>query len=123
MRRLPPEAYQDLVRRALAEDVGAGDVTTDATVPPGQRARGRGAESVVAQRQRVQPVPPRRVGKGADGRAAGVGLVQVRSMFISDRPGASVVPRLSCVRVYLSALVIELVLQSQSAVMSRGLDG
>jgi nicotinate-nucleotide pyrophosphorylase (carboxylating) len=40
MRRLPPEAYQDLVRRALAEDVGAGDVTTDATVPPGQRARG-----------------------------------------------------------------------------------
>src|SRR4051794_15826771 len=40
MRRLPPEAYQDLVRRALAEDVGAGDVTTDATVPPTQRARG-----------------------------------------------------------------------------------
>jgi len=40
MRRLPPEAYRDLVRRALAEDVGAGDVTTDATVPSAQRARG-----------------------------------------------------------------------------------
>jgi nicotinate-nucleotide pyrophosphorylase (carboxylating) len=32
--------YRDLVRRALAEDVGAGDVTTVATVP--ERARGRG---------------------------------------------------------------------------------
>ena len=29
----------DLVRRALAEDVGDGDVTTRATVPPGARAR------------------------------------------------------------------------------------
>ena len=40
MRPLPPDAYRDLVRRALAEDVGAGDVTTDATVPSAQRARG-----------------------------------------------------------------------------------
>jgi nicotinate-nucleotide pyrophosphorylase (carboxylating) len=31
----------DLVRRALQEDVGSGDVTTRATVPPGTRARGR----------------------------------------------------------------------------------
>lgn len=30
----------DIVRRALAEDVGPGDVTTDATVPASQRARG-----------------------------------------------------------------------------------
>jgi nicotinate-nucleotide pyrophosphorylase (carboxylating) len=30
-----------LVRRALAEDVGPGDVTTRATVPPGTRARAR----------------------------------------------------------------------------------
>jgi hypothetical protein len=42
-------------------------------------------------------------------------------MFISDRPGASVVPRLSSVRAYLSALAAELVLQSQAAGMSRGL--
>ena len=40
MRRLRPEDYQDIVRRALAEDIGSGDVTTDATVPAGQRARG-----------------------------------------------------------------------------------
>ena len=30
-----------IVRRALDEDVGAGDVTTRATVPPGARARAR----------------------------------------------------------------------------------
>jgi nicotinate-nucleotide pyrophosphorylase (carboxylating) len=31
----------DIVRRALAEDVGAGDLTTGATVPPGARGRAR----------------------------------------------------------------------------------
>jgi nicotinate-nucleotide pyrophosphorylase (carboxylating) len=37
---LPPAAYEDLVRRALAEDIGPGDVTTVATVDRDQRARG-----------------------------------------------------------------------------------
>jgi len=32
--------YHDLVRRALEEDVRSGDITTDATVPAHQRARG-----------------------------------------------------------------------------------
>src|SRR6476469_6984049 len=32
---------EDVVRRALAEDIGAGDLTTQATVPPGTRARAR----------------------------------------------------------------------------------
>src|SRR3954453_13571951 len=40
MQPLPPEAYRDIVRRALAEDLGAGDVTTEATVQAAQRARG-----------------------------------------------------------------------------------
>ena len=35
---LPMEAYQETVRAALAEDIGAGDVTTAATVDPGQSA-------------------------------------------------------------------------------------
>ena len=35
---LPPEAYRELVRQALAEDIGRGDVTTAATVSPEQRA-------------------------------------------------------------------------------------
>lgn len=38
--RLDPSVYRELVRRALAEDLGWGDVTTEATVLPEQRARG-----------------------------------------------------------------------------------
>jgi nicotinate-nucleotide pyrophosphorylase (carboxylating) len=37
---LDPAAYEDVVRRALAEDVGSGDVTTQATVPAGTRGAG-----------------------------------------------------------------------------------
>jgi len=36
---LSPDLYVDLVRRALAEDIGAGDVTTRATIPAEARAR------------------------------------------------------------------------------------
>jgi nicotinate-nucleotide pyrophosphorylase (carboxylating) len=34
---LEPDVYRDLVRRALAEDVGAGDITTAATIAPAHR--------------------------------------------------------------------------------------
>ncbi|MBA3866555.1 MAG: carboxylating nicotinate-nucleotide diphosphorylase [Solirubrobacterales bacterium] len=37
----PGEPLQDLVARALAEDVGAGDVTTESTVPEAAHARAR----------------------------------------------------------------------------------
>ena len=37
---LDPSQYRDIVRRALDEDVGAGDITTDATIGPNQQARG-----------------------------------------------------------------------------------
>jgi nicotinate-nucleotide pyrophosphorylase (carboxylating) len=40
MTGLPLEAYRDLVRRALEEDLGAGDVTSAAIVSAGTRARG-----------------------------------------------------------------------------------
>jgi nicotinate-nucleotide pyrophosphorylase (carboxylating) len=40
MRPLLSDQYRDIVRRALAEDLGSGDVTTNATVRPDQRARG-----------------------------------------------------------------------------------
>jgi nicotinate-nucleotide pyrophosphorylase (carboxylating) len=36
---LDPESYRDLVRRALAEDIGSGDVTTKATVDATHQAR------------------------------------------------------------------------------------
>jgi len=38
--QLPEDAVADLVSRALAEDVGPGDVTAEALVPAGARARG-----------------------------------------------------------------------------------
>ena len=37
---LPPEAYRELVRQALAEDRGKGDATSAATITTGSRARG-----------------------------------------------------------------------------------
>jgi len=37
---LDPALYREIVRRALAEDLGWGDVTTDATIPPELRAKG-----------------------------------------------------------------------------------
>jgi nicotinate-nucleotide pyrophosphorylase (carboxylating) len=37
--RLDPAVYRDVVRRAVAEDVGPGDVTTWAIVPPGSQGR------------------------------------------------------------------------------------
>ena len=37
---LDPALYREIVRRALAEDLGWGDVTTEGTVSPDQRARG-----------------------------------------------------------------------------------
>ena len=40
MAPLDPAAYRDLVRAALREDVGSGDITTESTVTPSQNARG-----------------------------------------------------------------------------------
>jgi nicotinate-nucleotide pyrophosphorylase (carboxylating) len=39
-RQLHPEAYRELVRQALIEDIGPGDITTEAIVPAEQRGRG-----------------------------------------------------------------------------------
>jgi len=40
MNTLDPAQYRDIVRRALEEDIGGGDVTSEATVPRDQPARG-----------------------------------------------------------------------------------
>ena len=40
MKEIEPAVYSELVRRALEEDLGAGDITTDATVPGDRRAHG-----------------------------------------------------------------------------------
>jgi nicotinate-nucleotide pyrophosphorylase (carboxylating) len=41
MTPLDPAEYRDLVRRAVAEDVGSGDLTSQLVVPPGATATGR----------------------------------------------------------------------------------
>ena len=58
---------EPLVRRALAEDVGSGDVTTEATVPAGARARARITQKppgvlfgLDAARARLRPARPGR---------------------------------------------------------------
>ena len=38
---LDPSSYRELLRRFLAEDFGAGDITTNMVVPAGRRARGQ----------------------------------------------------------------------------------
>src|SRR5579872_4799565 len=38
--KLHPADYRDIVRRALEEDIGSGDITTAATVSPSRGARG-----------------------------------------------------------------------------------
>jgi len=48
---LEPALYREVVRRALAEDLGWGDITTEATIPPDARARARlvaGTRCVIA---------------------------------------------------------------------------
>jgi nicotinate-nucleotide pyrophosphorylase (carboxylating) len=40
MQALDPAQYRDIVRRALEEDIGGGDVTSEATVPEDEPARG-----------------------------------------------------------------------------------
>jgi nicotinate-nucleotide pyrophosphorylase (carboxylating) len=40
MKTLDPAQYRDIIRRALEEDIGGGDVTSEATVPRDRQARG-----------------------------------------------------------------------------------
>jgi len=40
MTALDPALYRELVQRAVREDVGAGDITTETLVPPGAQGRG-----------------------------------------------------------------------------------
>ena len=56
---LDPALYREAVRRALAEDLGWGDVTTEATVPSGGRVR-QPVRSRVEQRVELTRLPSHR---------------------------------------------------------------
>ena len=107
---MDPSVFRDLVRRALDEDVREGDVTTDATVPPSQRARGvflAKADCVIAGldvaveafRQLDADVEvPTRVSDG-DACQAGSCLAEVRgsarALLIGERTALNFLQRLS----------------------------
>jgi len=110
---LDPDAYRDLVRRALDEDVGAGDITTDATVPASTRARGvflakadlvlAGLEVAFEAFRQVGAAAdaPRFVARRTDGDrcAAGEEIAEVaasaRTLLIGERTALNFLQRLS----------------------------
>jgi nicotinate-nucleotide pyrophosphorylase (carboxylating) len=120
MRPLPPEAYRDIVRRALAEDVGTGDVTTEATVPAEQRARGvflvkarcvlAGLEVAAETFRQLEPSVAVRFSK-SDGDACepgeeiGVVTGLARTLLIGERTALNFLQRLSGIATRARAFV------------------
>ncbi|HUK36724.1 MAG TPA: carboxylating nicotinate-nucleotide diphosphorylase [Vicinamibacterales bacterium] len=122
---LDPRDYQDIVRRALDEDLidatgAARDVTTDATVPAGLRARGRfvvKAECVVAGLEvafecfrALEPDAEIAVFK-SDGAACNAGdvpaevVASARTLLIGERTALNFLQRLSGVATLASRFV------------------
>ena len=108
----PPgrDTYEDLVRRALAEDIGAGDVTTEATVPAGARGRGTllaksplvvaGLDVATEAFRQLDPsvVVEVRWGDGAHVQAQdGIAVVtgQARGLLTAERTALNILQRLS----------------------------
>lgn len=120
MPRLPLEAYQDIVRRALAEDVGAGDVTTEATVPIVQRARGvflvkgpcvlAGVDVAVETFRQLEPsVDVRFLKNDGDacvlGDEAGEVVGLARTLLVGERTALNFLQRLSGIATQARAFV------------------
>jgi nicotinate-nucleotide pyrophosphorylase (carboxylating) len=104
------ETYADLIRAALAEDIGAGDVTSAATIPEGLRARGTllaksplvvaGLDLAAETFRQLDPavVFEVRWGDGAHAQAGDViGVVtgQARAMLTAERTALNILQRLS----------------------------
>src|ERR1700760_430091 len=100
----------DLIDRALAEDVGGGDVTTEATVPEGARARATirqkapgvisGLAAAEAVFRRVDPdVTTERLGPEGEWREAGALVLRVegsaRGLLTAERTALNFLGRLS----------------------------
>jgi nicotinate-nucleotide pyrophosphorylase (carboxylating) len=110
MQPLPPDAYRAIVRRALEEDIGAGDVTTGATVPPDQRARGiflvkapavlAGIEVALETFRQLEPLIRAEFSKHDGDRCeAGVEIGDViglaRTLLVAERTALNFLQRLS----------------------------
>ena len=115
METLNPDLYRDIVRRALDEDIGAGDVTTEAMVPRAQQARGvflAKGDCVIAGldvafeafRQIAETEkgpPPLFKGAKRDGDASGAGEIiaevtgSARTLLVGERTALNFLQRLS----------------------------
>jgi nicotinate-nucleotide pyrophosphorylase (carboxylating) len=120
MRHLRAEEYQDIVRRALAEDVGSGDVTTEATVPAEQRARGvflvkqacvlAGIDVAAETFRQLQPdVDVRFTRQDGDGCTVGDIIGEVtglaRTLLVGERTALNFLQRLSGIATRARAFV------------------
>src|SRR5439155_15683862 len=110
MRPLPPDQYREIVRRALAEDLGAGDVTTDATVRPDQQARGvflaksdcvlAGVDIALESFRQLEPAV-RTTFRKSDGEYANAGesfgevIGSARTLLVAERTALNFLQRLS----------------------------
>jgi nicotinate-nucleotide pyrophosphorylase (carboxylating) len=107
---MDPGSYREIVRRALAEDLGWGDVTTEATVDPGLRARGEivakcdcviaGLEMAAEAFRQLDPVVAFTVKKPDGSRCThGEIVAEVRGaaapMLTAERTALNLVQRLS----------------------------
>ena len=107
---LDPGLYREIVRRALAEDLGWGDVTTDATVPAELRARGiilakspcviAGVEVAAEAFRQLDPAVVFTVRHGDGSRCApGDVIVEVRgmaaSMLTAERTALNLMQRMT----------------------------
>jgi len=107
---LDPTEYRDIVRRALEEDVRSGDITTDATVPASQRARGvflakgdcviAGIDIAIEAFRQLEPGISATIWK-RDGEACRVGdvIAEVRGparvLLVAERTALNFLQRLS----------------------------
>jgi nicotinate-nucleotide pyrophosphorylase (carboxylating) len=108
---LDPQSYRDIVRRALDEDLGAaGDITTNATVPAGARARGvflvkadcvlAGLDVAVEAFRILEPAVQVAIHKGDGERCAPGDVVaevtgDARTLLVGERTALNFLQRLS----------------------------
>ena len=110
MSPLLPDAYREIVQRALAEDIGTGDVTTEATVAATQRARGiflaksdcvlAGLDVALEAFRQLEPTIKATLHKqDGDHAAAGESIGEVvgsaRTLLIAERTALNFLQRLS----------------------------
>ena len=118
---LDPQSYRDIVRRALDEDLAtAGDITTDATVPAGVRARGQflvksdcvlaGLDVALESFRILEPGVQVSVRKGDGERCAAGDIVAevvgtARTLLIGERTALNFLQRLSGIATRASQFV------------------